>query len=205
MSFESALNSLTGKVRIRAEKLLDAFESGQISQGTFITAMADVTVQARAQGATYAVSVLRDYVETSLGAPVVVSPAMPPADIDRLETAVATILGSDQDTRMQIVRLATGETLDAAHAAYGDTMSGMKTVTGWTRGLDSDPCQLCQWWAREGRVFRRDHAMPTHTGCACHPVPTVQKTSNFQTDKQAVSSARTNQRREAKRGNTNVA
>lgn len=205
MSFESALNSLTGKVRIRAEKLLDAFESGQISQGTFITAMADVTVQARAQGATYAVSVLRDYVETSLGAPVVVSPAMPPADIDRLETAVATILGSDQDTRMQIVRLATGETLDAAHQAYGDTMEKLPMVKGWTRGLDSAACELCQWWGREGRVFRPEHQMPRHTGCVCHPVPTVTRTSNYQNEKQAVNAARTNDRRQAKRGINNVA
>ena len=178
MSFESALNSLTGKVRIRAEKLLDAFESGQISQGTFITAMADVTVQARAQGATYAVSVLRDYVETALEVPVAVSPAMPPADIDRLETAVATILGSDQDTRMQIVRLATGETLEAAHKAYGDTMEKLPMVKGWTRGLDSAACELCQWWGREGRVFRPEHQMPRHTGCVCHPVRSVTRRCN---------------------------
>lgn len=204
MSFENALGALTGKVKLRAEALLDAFESGQITQGTFITAMADVTVQARAQGATYAVSVLRDYVETALEVPVAVSPAMPPADIDRLEKAVVTILGSDQDTRMQIVRLATGETLDAAHKAYGDTMAGMKTVKGWTRGLDSDPCELCVWWAREGRVFRPQHAMARHTGCACHPVPTVQKTADYQTDKQAIYASRTNARREAKRGNTNA-
>lgn len=205
MSFESALNSLTGKVRMRAEKLLDAFESGQISQGTFITAMADVTVQARAQGATYAVSVLRDYVETALEVPVAVSPAMPPADIDRLETAVATILGSDQDTRMQIVRLATGETLEAAHKAYGDTMEKLPMVKGWTRGLDSAACELCQWWGREGRVFRPEHQMPRHTGCVCHPVPTVTRTSNYQNEKQAVNAARTNQRRQAKRGRNNVA
>ena len=204
MSFESALASLTGKVKMRAEALLDAFESGQITQGTFITAMADVTVQARAQGATYAVSVLRDYVETALEVPVAVSPAMPPADIDRLEKAVTTILGTDQDTRMQIVRLATGETLDAAHKAYGDTMAGMKTVKGWTRGLDADPCELCIWWAREGRLFRPQHPMPRHKGCTCHPVPTVQKTNDYQTDKQAIYASRTNARREAKRGSTNA-
>lgn len=205
MSFETAINSLSGRVKIRAEKLLDAFESGQISQGTFITAMADVTVQARAQGATYAVSVLRDYVETALEAPVAVSPAMPPADIDRLEQAVVTILGSDEDTRMQVVRLVTGETLDAAHKAYGDTMAELPMVKGWTRGVDSAACDLCQWWGRDGRVFRPDHMMPRHKGCVCHPVPTIARTENYQTDKQAVYASRTNASREAKRGNINVA
>lgn len=205
MSFENALNSLAGRVRIRAETLLDAFESGQISQGTFITALADVVGQARAQGATYAVSVLRDYVETALQAPVAVSPAMPPADLKRLEGAVVTILGSDQDTRMQIVRLATGETLEAAHKAYGDTMEQLPMVKGWTRGLDSKACELCQWWWREGRVFRPEHQMPRHTGCVCHPVPTVTRTDNYQNEKQAVNAARTNERRHAKRGNNNVA
>ncbi|WP_432789319.1 hypothetical protein QYM46_13400 [Brevibacterium sp. K11IcPPYGO002] len=205
MSFETALNSLSGQVRARAEKLLDAFESGQISQGTFITAMADVVGQARAQGATYAVSVLRDYVETALQAPVAVSPAMPPADLKRLEGAVVTILGSDQDTRMQIVRLATGETLDAAHQAYGESMEKLPMVKGWTRGVDSQACELCQWWGRDGRVFRPDHVMPRHKGCVCHPVPTITRTSNYQNEKQAANAARTNMRREAKRGNTNVA
>ena len=205
MSFEKALGSLTGKVQHRAEALVDAFESGQISQGTFITALADVVGQARAQGATYAVAVLRDYVETALEAPVAVSPAMPPADLKRLEGAVVTILGSDQDTRMQVVRLATGETLDAAHKAYGDTMEKLPMVNGWTRGLDSQACELCQWWGRDGRVFRPEHQMPRHTGCVCHPVPTVTRTSNFQNEKQAINASRTNARREAKRGNNNVA
>lgn len=205
MSFETALGSLTGQVRARAERLLDAFDAGDISQGTFITAMADVVAQARGQGATYAVAVLRDYVETSLQAPIAVSPAMPPADIDRLETAVVTILGSEQDTRMQIVRLATGETLDAAHQAYGDTMAELPMVKGWTRGVDSAACELCQWWGREGRVFRPEHQMPRHTGCVCHPVPTVTRTSNYQNEKQAVNAARTNDRRQAKRGINNVA
>lgn len=204
MSFENAINSLSGKLGKRAETLLDAFEAGQITQGTFITALADVTVQARAQGATYAVAVLRDYVETALEAPVAISPAMPDPDIKRLEQAVATILGSDKDTRMQVVRLVTGETVDAAQKAYGDTMAGLKMVKGWTRGLDADPCELCVWWARDGRVFRPQHTMARHTGCTCHPVPTIEKTANYQSDKQAIYASRTNARREAKRGNVNA-
>ena len=44
-------------------------------------------------------------------------------------------------------------------------------VGGWTRGLNSGACQLCQWWSRDRQVWPLDHRMPTHKGCGCYPVP----------------------------------
>lgn len=180
MSFETVMDAITDEAVKKAVRLLDVYEAGDIGFDLFVTAMSDLIDQARGRGANAAVQVLRAYVEQALEVPVVVSPAFPPADYSRLTQAVTTILGSDQDTRMQIIRLATAEPLRAAHDTYTSTMAGMPEVSGWVRGLDSNACQLCRWWWREGRVWQPTHRMPTHTGCKCHPVPTVKRTTNFQ-------------------------
>ena len=86
---------------------------------------------------------------------------------------------------MQIERLVRGEITQAAQDAYGDTMRSIPEVEGWVRGLDSGACELCHWWWREGRVFHPTTPLQRHTGCMCHQVPTIKKTRNFQTEKQA--------------------
>lgn len=36
--------------------------------------------------------------------------------------------------------------------ATTEAMTKHPLVQGWVREFDDDPCQLCQWWAREGRI-----------------------------------------------------
>lgn len=185
MSFESAITSTVTSTTGQAVKLLNRFEAGDLTLRLFLDAMGQLVDRARAQGSAQAVQVLRAYVEEALDIPVVVTPKIPPADYRRIEQALVTILGADQDTRMQVERLIRGETTQAAQDAYRDTMKEMPEVEGWVRGLDSGACQLCTWWWREGRMFHPSTTMPTHTGCLCHPVPTVRKTTNYQSAKQA--------------------
>lgn len=93
----------------------------------------------------------------------------------RIRTAVTTIL-DDLDveddesvehmiTRME--RLARAEAIESAQAGYGKGMARSKKVEGWIRDLESNACELCQWWSRDGRVWPANHVMPTHPGCAC--------------------------------------
>lgn len=189
MSFESLLTRIVGTATEKARKLLDLYEAGSIGLPLFIDAMSQLVDQARAQGSMQAAQVLRAYVEDALDSPAVVSPRIPPADFGRLEQSLTTIMGSDQDTLMQLERLVRGETTQAAHDTYRDTMKEIPEVEGWVRGLDSGACQLCRWWWRAGRLFHPSTPMPTHTGCMCHPVPTVKRTRDFQTAKQAERSA----------------
>lgn len=109
---------------------------------------------------------------------VTVTPATTPdphaVDLGRLRRAVATVLAElpeQHDTRM--ARLAKGETAGAAHNAYTAALSADERVTGWTRSLDGEGCQLCTWWARGGQVWPREHRMPRHTGCRCSQRPVV--------------------------------
>ncbi|MGM0700385.1 MAG: hypothetical protein ACQEVD_16185 [Actinomycetota bacterium] len=176
MTFEALMDSIIGDTTTKANKLLDLWEAGDIDDGLFADALVYLVDQSRGRASSAALTVLRDYIETGIEAAALVTPALPDTATERLTKAATTILGSGLDTRMQVERLAAGETLAAAHRTYADTMAATPHVTGWTRGLDGGACELCQWWARDGRVWPSDHPMPTHTGCKCHPVPTVRRT-----------------------------
>lgn len=185
MSFETAITGIVQQATGKAAKLVTMFEAGDIGLQLFIDSMGQLVDQARAQGSAKAVQILRGYVESALDGPIVLSPTMPPEYFQRLTKALTTILGSDKDTLMQIERLIRGETTQAAQGSYQDTMKEIPEVEGWVRGLDSGACELCHWWWREGRVFHPTTPLQRHPGCMCHQVPTVKKTRNFQTEKQA--------------------
>lgn len=109
----------------------------------------------------------------------------PGDETDRLSRAAVTILDeidpSDVATltaaQMRLRRLAVSEALEAAARAYSEAIRRSPRVTGWTRGLSGNACQLCQWWSRDGRVWPDDHPMPTHKGCTCNPQPAVKETA----------------------------
>ena len=170
------MKNLTGRAEKDAQRLLQAYTVGNIDRGIFVGSLVDLVDRYRARGATTAVTVLRAYVEAAQALPVTVDPRFPATEATRLTKAVETVLASDLPTDMQVTRLIVGETLQAAHRAYGDTMDNMPEVDGWTRGLEADACELCQWWSRDGQVWPTDHEMPTHKGCVCHPIPEVRST-----------------------------
>ena len=89
--------------------------------------------------------------------------------VDSLET----VLKGRGDVIMKLERLSLNAPLEAAQAAYSEAIS-MSDATGWVRQMDADPCQLCRYWWREGRVWPIDHPMPAHSGCECvaRPVKT---------------------------------
>lgn len=173
MSFETRMRNLTGKAEKDAQTLLQAFSEGSIDRTAFVGSLVNLIDRYRARGATSAVMVLRAYVEAAQALPIRVNPNLPTTEASRLTKAVETVLASDLPTDMQVVRLVVGETLEAAHRAYADTMRDMEEVIGWTRGLEADACELCQWLSQDGRVFPPAQEMTTHKGCVCHPIPEV--------------------------------
>lgn len=44
-------------------------------------------------------------------------------------------------------------------------------LTGYVRGLDAAPCELCQWLFKDGYVYPINKTMDRHPGCQCVPVP----------------------------------
>lgn len=103
------------------------------------------------------------------------------AERARFAKAVDTILadGETEVAVMRLGRMALAETIEAARDRVAEVMRGQKRVEGWTRQTDSDPCELCQWWARDGRVWPASHEMPTHKGCACAQRFTVRRAASI--------------------------
>lgn len=95
----------------------------------------------------------------------------PADDPDRLTKAASTLAALEDVTPERWERLARSEPLEAAARAYSDGVRRSPHVTGWTRGLSANACQLCRWWSRDGKVWPDDHPMPTHKGCTCNPAP----------------------------------
>lgn len=95
-------------------------------------------------------------------------------DTDRLTKAAGTVIEVARASPVPeaiVGRLGRAEPLNTAARTYSDSVRESTLTEGWTRGMDADPCQLCRWWWREGRVWPRDHPFQTHTGCACVPRP----------------------------------
>ncbi|UYM04216.1 hypothetical protein [Solicola gregarius] len=95
------------------------------------------------------------------------------AEVQRLTKAVTTLseaLDDPESLEPRVVRVARSEPVNAmqqgvvrAYAEHG--------VGGYRRGLDADPCPLCQWLYKDGYVYPGGTPFHRHPGCQCEPVP----------------------------------
>ena len=84
-------------------------------------------------------------------------------------------LPAEDTARNRLERLARSEPLETAQKATHEAMQKQPLVEGWVRQFDADPCQLCVWWWREGRVWPKEHPFQSHKGCNCHPRVVLRK------------------------------
>lgn len=71
---------------------------------------------------------------------------------------------------MRLERLARSEVFNAAQNGTNEALSSHKVkgrYLGWVRQLEAGHCQLCEWWAKDGRVWPKSHRMVTHPNCNC--------------------------------------
>lgn len=193
---EEAVNALSQQQQARMVAAWDRVEAGALTLEEFRLLALNIILAGN--GEAYRIGYLSTarLVEIATGvAQAVIAESDHHVDADRLSNALVTILGSPQDTLMQLRRITDNEIKGAAQDGAADVIEGSRQVTGWVRDLDGAACQLCTWWARDGRVFRPDHRMPRHTGCGCHQKPVTVQTDNFQTDKQAKQAAEKNRSR----------
>lgn len=159
--------------------VLDAIDDGLYPAGS-LPELAGVLMRLGAHQA--AELVLAEYVETMAaltGAAPAPAPLVPVSAVaeQRAATAVATIAaGPPEQVRTRLERLARSAVVRAGQDTRARALARDKNVEGWKRGVDSDSCELCRWWWREGRVWPKDHHMPRHPGCSCVQVPVVVST-----------------------------
>ncbi|MCB0931653.1 MAG: hypothetical protein KDB71_07105 [Mycobacterium sp.] len=169
-----------------------AFQAGQITQAETAQLVASVINLANATAATLADAFISAQIEVQIGYPTPTVGVVPADDTARLELAAHTILDDlftavsektsaaddeiDDDqpdpvsaAEVRFERLARAEPLETAQKATVEVMDAQPLVEGWTRQMDADPCQLCTWWWRTGRIWPKNHPFQSHKGCNCQP------------------------------------
>lgn len=177
MSYGEALGTLGDNTERVILQLWEAVGRGEIDAETFRDLAATLVARANAHGVILADLTLAGVSAAATGLPVVVSsvPSAHYTDPDRLARALGTILGTEGDRTERLARLARSEPVETSQRAFTDGIKRSPLTEGWVRDLNGDACQLCTWWWRDGRVWPKDHEMPTHKGCRCVPVPTFRE------------------------------
>lgn len=100
-------------------------------------------------------------------------PAGEPARLTRAASTLLDLLPDTPDPQARVARLGRSEPLTRAQEARGEALTEHRQVEGWVRAVSGSGCQLCNWWARNGRVWPASYAMPTHKGCRCSQDPVL--------------------------------
>lgn len=168
--FQRLTSRLADDAERKCLRLLAAYEAGQLSGEDLMIWLAVEIGRANAGAYGVADSTVSAQLEAATGQPVpLVGIGAPDDDTDRLVQAVTTLLSDPVDLSMRVARLARAEPYAAAQHAAVAAMGQHEMVEGWTRQMDGDPCELCRWWWREGRVWPKAHPFQRHTGCNCQP------------------------------------
>lgn len=166
MSYQGVVGRIRQDTKDKVMAAWRMYGVGRINRAEFEQLAAAILGQAGAKAATVAdlavsAEVSRMNTQLAMSAGVTNS-----AKRDTYKTALQTILDGDGDKIMQLERLSLNSPLGDATDAYSAALAS-SDASGYVRQLDADPCQLCRWWWREGRVWPTNHAMPYHSGCEC--------------------------------------
>ena len=176
LKFEQTLERLGTSTADNILHLLDLYQSDYIDRATFISLAVDTLDLATRQGAYYGqlsyaefrallLDIVPDY------ANVIDPEAQAGQPRSELEQAIGTVLDDELDNLdMRLERLGYSVAVDSVQDSYQTELQRDSEVTGWQRGLDANACRLCRHWHRSGRVWPKDHPMPTHPGCKCQQV-----------------------------------
>lgn len=182
MTYQGSLTRLRESTADDVMKVWRAYGLGRISKPQFVQLAAALIHRAQGQASALADLAFSTEMMSKTG-----NYYLPSGDLPRvynqsvLESGVSTLLDDSEngtDITARLERFALNAPLDAAHEVYGKGVAGSRMVEGWVRQLDGNPCQLCRWWWREGRVWPKDHIMPHHKGCTCVQMPVVVEKTN---------------------------
>lgn len=171
MSYQGAV----AKIRNSTEKqVLEAYRQyglGRITQPQFVQLASAIVAQANNTATALAdLSLSAELVRVTGTTHAPIGTLPKGYDQARLAKGVTTLLedvAAGEDITDRLRRFASSEPLTAATNTFSQGVSGSDSIEGWVRQMDGDPCQLCRYWWREGRVWDKDHRMPHHKGCAC--------------------------------------
>lgn len=171
--FEAIAGSLGTVAATHAANVYAAWQSGALTTAEFVATLGDTVFAAVAYGVTVGDTLGATVLDTT---PLGMMPS--PVEHARLTDAAQTLaddLDSADDLSPRVERLAASEAVGAAQDSLRQSYE-QHGVTGYRRGLDSDPCELCSWLAKRhldplGYVYPITSPMSRHPGCCCSPIP----------------------------------
>ena len=177
MTYTDTLTDLSGQAEARALAVYASWSEGLLTDAEFVALLAAIITTANARAVALADLSLAASISVALGRPVptlgLLAPDDDPQRLHKAATTLVSDLDGTPDPHARVGRLGRSEPLTTAANAYSAGMARSGHVTGWTRGLSAKACQLCQWWARDGRTWPDDHPLKTHKGCTCYANPVV--------------------------------
>lgn len=186
--YQARTEGLAEGAAIRVAGVYAMLQAGQLTLDEAQQLIAATVNAANAASFSLADAYIAMQIERATGTPTPTTGVLPLDDVERLIQAVHTIfedMVQQADAHiaattspaadpvhtagMRLERLARSEPLESGQKASVAAMTEQPLVEGWTRQMDADPCQLCQWWSRGGRVWPKDHPFQSHKGCNCQP------------------------------------
>lgn len=177
MTYRDQLQQLGDATANRVLAVYASYDEGLIDHDETVALIAAIIAKANGTAVALADLSLAATLMLATGRPVPTLGLLPPPDDpDRLLKAAATLLAVEHLTTERAARLGRSEPLEAAARAYSEGIRQNPTVTGWTRQVSPDACQVCQDLA--GTVLPDSVPMYHHTGCTCTPVPITKETAS---------------------------
>jgi hypothetical protein len=167
--YQLETDHLSSRTQAEVLAVYGRWVAGEIDPDTAVLLIAGIVNRANAAATALADVWLVAQIEAQSGIATTAAGLIAVDDSERLVKAVTTILDEPDSVDTRLDRLARAEPLESAHQATTDGIKAQPLVEGWTRAMDADPCQLCRWWWREGRVWPKEHPFQRHKGCNCQP------------------------------------
>lgn len=174
MTYETKVRGIGRNLGTMLSALWERYRDGRITLEEFLDLGAVLVATANGQARAVARLSLAAYVTRQTGRPLRLEDTgddATEAELARISSGLETIATVPDTALERLERLAGAEPLAAGVAAYAIATRQTPGATGWERITDSDPCELCQWWAANSPKFRPNAKMPTHPNCACVPAP----------------------------------
>lgn len=174
--YETRLRGIGDNLAVMLERLWARHAMGALTLEEFTDLAVILVTAANGQAVALARLSVAAYITAQTGVPLPVVTEEPPpyrTDPERVHKSLRTIVtGSAAVVAGRLSRLAHAEPVDAGAETYAAVVAGQgHGITGSTRQLESDACDLCKWWASESHKFPPTAKMPRHNGCACVQLP----------------------------------
>lgn len=177
LRFEDMLERLGTQGRDAVLSTYQLYEAGLIDSDTFIEVASELLQHINERSAVFGqasyAQVRAILLDTAAELPATVTPSASTSS-GALSQSLQTILEGDSDKIVgRLERLGYVLPIESTQDSYSAALADDSLVEGWQRGLNSDACQLCRWWSRDGRIWPKVQPFQTHKGCKCQQVPKV--------------------------------